>query len=218
MDTRALPILYSLRQCPYAMRARLILLLAGQPVLLRDVVMQNKPKEMLTASPKGTVPILVLTDGTVLEESIDIMLWALRNTDPNNLLYKEQEGALAEMLTLIRKSDKEFVTVLNKYKSSSRYRDPAKEAFRMECEPFIQQLDMRLAKYPYLFGHTPSLADYAILPFVRQFSRVDRKWFSQSCYNNLKLWLEQHFNNPVYSKVMSKVPQWLEAREDVVFK
>jgi len=105
----SLPILYSLRRCPYAMRARIGLLHAEQPVMLRDIVMKNIPKEMLAASPKGTVPVLVLNDSSVIDESIDVMLWALNLSDPNNLLLKEQLNALPAMLALINHNDNEFI-------------------------------------------------------------------------------------------------------------
>ena len=217
MESDSLPVLYSLRQCPYAMRARLSLLLAEQAVLLRDVVMDNKPNEMLTASPKGTVPVLALADGTVLEQSIDIMLWALNESDPRDLLQREQPESLAAMLKFIEENDNDFVAVLNKYKAASRYKDGKKEHYRDNCKPFIDALERRLEEHGSLFGDKPSLADYAVLPFVRQFSRVDRAWFIRTDYQKLQKWLATHFSDPIYSKAMIKVPQWLESKEDLVF-
>ena len=213
----SLPILYSLRQCPYAMRARLGLLLAEQPVILRDIVMTNIPEEMIEASPKGEVPVLVLDDGTVIDESIDIMRWTLNKNDPQDLLYKNYPSLIEEIEIFINFNDNEFVDALKKYKASSRYHDDAEVEHRQQCEVFIKDIESRLSKHEYIFGDVPSLADYAILPFIRQFSRVDRKWYLQSPYPKLRNWLEGHYNNPLFSKAMKKYPQWIETRDKVVF-
>ena len=213
----SLPILYSLRQCPYAMRARIGLLLAKQPVILRDIVMTNIPQEMFAASAKGEVPVLVLDDSTVIDESLDIMLWALNLRDANNLLYSHQENTIEEILALINRNDHEFVNALKKYKAASRYHDNAEVEHRQQCEVFIGYLEGCLEKHEYIFGHTPSLADYAILPFIRQFSRVDKKWYLQSPYPKLRSWLERHYQNPIFSKAMKKYPQWLDSKEEIIF-
>lgn len=188
--TMSHPILYSLRQCPYAMRARLGLLLAQQAVILRDIVMTNIPEEMFAASAKGTVPVLVFADDSVIDESLDIMLWALRENDPHNLLYAEDEGMLPKMLALIERSDNEFVDVLKKYKAASRYHDDAEEDYRQQCEVFISELEQNLTQHNFIMGEHPSLVDYAILPFIRQFSRVNKKWYQKSPYSKLRSWLE----------------------------
>ena len=213
----SLPILYSLRQCPYAMRARLGLLLSKQPVMIRDIVMTNIPKEMFTASSKGEVPVLVLDDGTVIDESIDIMRWALNINDPQDLLYKHQSNLTEEIENLIQHCDNEFVEALKKYKAASRYHDDAEVDHRQNCEVIIRDIENRLSKQKYIFGDKPSLADYAILPFIRQFSRVDRKWFIQSPYPKLRSWLEWHYQNPLFSKAMKKYPQWLDEKQDIIF-
>ncbi len=212
-----LPILYSLRQCPYAMRARMGLLLAEQAVLLRDIVMTNIPTEMLDVSPKGTVPVLLLDDFTVIEESLGIMLWALDKNDPNNVLYTHNSNANKEILDLINRNDNKFVSVLNKYKAASRYHDEREKEHRESCEFFIEELEQRLTKHHYLVGETLSLADFAILPFIRQFSRVDRRYFLQSPYSYLRGWLKQHYENPLFSKTMKKHPRWLENKELIIF-
>lgn len=212
-----LPILYSLRQCPYAMRARLGLLLAHQPVILRDIVMSNIPKEMILASPKSEVPVLVFDGSSAIDESLDIMIWAFKNSDPNNLLYSHQPNACEEMLTIIHRSDNEFVESLKKYKAASRYHDNDEVFYRQECEVFIEYLEEKLTKHDYVFGEMPSLVDYAILPFIRQFSRVNRKWYQQSSYPKTRHWLEMHYQNPIFSKAMKKYPQWLVTKEDITF-
>lgn len=212
----SLPTLYSLRQCPYAMRARIALLLAKQPVLLRDIVMTNIPAEMFAASPKGEVPTLVLNDSSVIDESLDIMIWALKQSDPADLLYKQQPNNFNEILSLIRRNDNEFVEALKKYKAASRYHDSTETSCRKQCEPFISYIEKCLAEHEYIFGDSPSLADYAILPFIRQFSRVDRKWYLSSPYAKLREWLERHYQNPIFSKAMKKYPQWLDTKEDII--
>ena len=212
------PVLYSLRQCPYAMRARLGLLLAQQSVILRDIVMTNIPDEMFAASAKGTVPVLVFENSKVIDESLDIMLWALTENDPANLLYSQNEAILSNMLALIERSDNEFVKALNKYKAASRYHDDNLDEYRQQCEPFIKHLEHCLTKHRFIMGEKASLADYAILPFIRQFSRVDKKWYLQSPYPKLRAWLERHYQNPVFSKVMKIYPQWLETKEEIIFE
>jgi len=211
------PILYSLRQCPYAMRARIGLLLAKQPVVLRDIVMTNIPTEMLTVSPKGTVPVLVLTDSSVIEESLDIMLWALQQNDPDNLLYSHECEALDNMLTLIKRCDSEFVDALKKYKAASRYHDSNILSYRQQCEIFINNLEESLTKHHFIMGDSASLVDFAILPFIRQFSNVDKKCFKQSPYPRLQHWLENHYQNPLFARAMTKYPQWLDSKEVVIF-
>ena len=213
----SLPILYSLRQCPYAMRARLGLLLAQQSVMLRDIIMSDIPEEMFEASPKGEVPVLIFDDGTVIDESIDIMRWALNTNDPQDLLYKNKSHLIDEIKKFINFNDIEFVEALKKYKAASRYHDDAVAEHRQQCEVFIKDIETRLSKHEYIFGDEPSLADYAILPFIRQFSRVDRKWYLQSPYPKIRNWLERHYQNPIFSKAMKKYPQWLDAKEEIIF-
>ena len=199
------------------MRARLGILLAEQSVMLRDIVMTNIPKEMIEASVKGEVPVLVIDDGTIIDESIDIMHWALNKNDPQDLLYKKQSHLIDEIKIFINLNDIEFVEALKKYKAACRYHDDTVVQHRQQCEVFIKEIESRLSRHEYIFGDNPSLADYAILPFIRQFSRVDRKWYLQSPYPKLRNWLERHYQNPIFSKSMKKYPQWIEARDEVVF-
>jgi len=212
-----LPILYSLQHCPYAMRARMGLLLAEQAVMIRAVVTKNKPAEMLIASPKGSVPVLVLDKKTVIDESLDIMIWALHKNDPHNLLYSEDSNALPAMLQLIKQNDNEFTDSLSKYKRAKRYHESSEIHNRQQCEVFIHQLETRLNTYRFFMGHEPSLADYAILPFIRQFARVDRKWYLQSSYPKLQQWLNAHLQSSLFSKIMKKYPLWLDQQEAFLF-
>ncbi len=218
-----LPILYSLQHCPYAMRARLGILLAGQSVLIRAVVTKNKPAEMLAVSPKGTVPVLVIDHAehaeghdykaTVIDESIEIMLWALKLNDPQNLLQAEDSSKLAAMLALICRNDKEFKPNLEIYKLAKRFHKKSEVTDRQSCEVFVAELENKLERGHYLMGDQPSLADYALLPFVRQFARVDRKWYLQSPYPGLRDWLNRHLQMPLFTKAMAKYPLWLDSHQ-----
>ena len=210
---QALPILYSLRQCPYAMRARMGLLFAKQTVILRDVIMKNKPAEMLAASPKATVPVLVINQSLVIDQSLDIMLWALNKNDPDNLLHCDQVA----MLELINRIDNDFVDALKKYKAASRYHDAEKNTYRSNCEGYINFLEQRLSKHEYIMGDTPSLADYAILPFIRQFSRVERQWYLQAPYPLLQRWLTAQYQQPIFAQVMVKYEPWKKTDAPVLF-
>ena len=211
------PILYSLRQCPYAMRSRLGILHAHQTVVLRDIDMKNKPEEMLLISPKGTVPVLQLSDGNIIDESIDVMVWALTQSDPNNLLYSHDKQKLPRMLELIHRSDHEFVHALQKYRAASRYHDSNEEECRDDCCEWLMEIERALTKHAYIMGETPSLVDYAILPFIRQFSRVDKKWYGQSPLPYLRSWLVNHYNDPTFSKAMFTHPKWKKGADDVMF-
>jgi glutathione S-transferase len=218
-----LPILYSLQHCPYAMRARLGILLAHQSVLIRAVVTKNKAPEMLAISPKGTVPVLIINhvecseaqhlQATIIDESIDIMLWALMLNDPQNLLRAEDPRQLESMLELIKKNDKQFKPNLEVYKMAKRFHKESEVADRQSCEGFIVELENKLEKSHYLMGAQASLADYALLPFVRQFARVDRKWYLQSPYPKCRVWLNRLLQMPLYTKAMSKYPLWLDCHE-----
>lgn len=213
----SLPVLYSLQHCPYAMRARLGILLAQQPVMLRAITMHNKPAEMLTASPKGTVPVLVVDSDTVIDESLDIMLWALNINDPQNLLYSDQADALPKMLKIIEENDTEFKPSLENYKRAKRFHHESEEADRLECEPFIQRLESRLNKHDFFMGSTPSLLDYALLSFIRQFSKVNRALFRDGPYTNLQSWLNHHLQSRLFAKAMFKYPLWLDNHEALIF-
>ncbi|KAB2824770.1 glutathione S-transferase [Aliivibrio finisterrensis] len=211
------PILYSLRQCPYAMRSRLAILHAQQTVVLRDIDMNNKPEEMLSISPKGTVPVLLLGDGSVIDESLDVMVWALTQSDPNNLLYSHDETKFTQMLDVINQSDNEFVDALQKYRAASRYHDTNEVECRERCCEWLMTIEKALSQHAYIIGETPSLVDYAILPFIRQFSRVDKKWYAQAPLPYLRAWLVNHYNDPTFSKAMFTHPKWQKGSEKIIF-
>lgn len=214
---KPLPILYSLRNCPYAMRARIAIYKAKQTVMLRDIVLNNKPKEMIAASPKATVPVLVLTDGTVVAESLAVMLWAFKQTDPDNLLQSQNECVLVEILALITTFDDDFKACLDKYKCAKRYRETNVVECREVCEQYLELLEIRLSSHLFLMSNTESLADIALLPFIRQFARVERQWYLQSPYPKVRQWLNNYLQSPMFTKVMAKYPLWLDNHEIVLF-
>lgn len=192
-------LLYSFRRCPYAMRARLALRYAGVPVRIIEVSLKAKPAEMLSLSPKGTVPVLSV-DGAVIDESLAIMQWALAQHDPEDWLL----GGDPTVLALIAENDQGFKHHLNRYKYAERYPEQPMEQYRAEGEVFLLKLDGLLAGHGYLLADHPSLADMAVLPFVRQFAHVDRQWFASTPYTRLQQWLEAFLQSPLFIGVMAK--------------
>jgi glutathione S-transferase len=201
------PILYSFRRCPYAMRARLALHVSGVVVEIREVSLRNKPGSMLTASPKGSVPVLVLTNGTVIDESWDIMQWALRQHDPDNWLG-ENEVYLDAAKPLLNENDSTFKVSLDRYKYFERYPEHPQNFYRAKGEVFLQQLETRLRSNKFLLSDALSIADAAIFPFIRQFAEVDHAWFAQSPYPALQGWLANFLHSNAYTAVMKKYPVW----------
>ncbi|WP_293764229.1 glutathione S-transferase [uncultured Paraglaciecola sp.] len=217
----SLPILYSLRNCPYAMRARIALFKAQLQISLREVVLSNKPKEMLKVSKKGEVPVLVMGNESgssiVIEESLEVMLWALAKSDPDNLLYLHDPHALPNMLKLITQFDNKFKACLNTYKCAKRYRENNITECRQACEIYIQQLENRLAdsscQTPFIMSDQESLVDIALLPFVRQFAKVERQWYLKSPYPKVRLWLNRYLQSIMFTKVMAKHNVWVGMSE-----
>lgn len=209
----ALPVLYSFRRCPYAMRARLAMAVSGEPHELREVVLKNKPAEMLAASPKGTVPVLVLPGGEVIDESLDVMLWALRRNDPEGWIASPQ-SSLDDMLGLVAGNDGAFKRSLDRYKYPNRYPEESAgdaEAFaqlqRGLGAAWLLKLDGMLAG-GWLFGTHASLADMALLPFVRQFAHTDAAWFAAQPWPQLQAWLARFEASALYEDVMGKHAPW----------
>lgn len=195
------PVLYSFRRCPYAMRGRLALVSAGIETELREIVLRDKAPDFLKASPKGTVPVLVLPDQTI-EESLDVMDWALAQNDPEGWLNYPPEGR-----SLITVSDGPFKTALDRYKYHTRHSsDPATE--RENAARFLRELDQQLGGKPYLFGDSPTQPDMAILPFVRQFANTDRAWFDAQPWPHLMPWLNAFLESERFAKIMPKFPKW----------
>ena len=195
------PILYSFRRCPYAMRARMALAISGAPHEHREVVLRDKPPEMLEASPKGTVPVLVVEDGTVLEESLDIMHWALCRNDPENWLDRQDEALLAA-------NDGPFKHHLDRYKYPTRYDDVDPAEHGAAAVAHLGKLDERLAASPYLCGERRGFADIAIFPFVRQFANADREWFANQQLENVAAWLDGLTGSDLFAAIMTKHEPW----------
>lgn len=200
----ALPVLYSFRRCPYAMRARMALWIAGVTVELREVKLADKPPELGQASPKATVPVLVQDGGEVIDESIAIMRWALRQHDP--------EGWLAgDDVALIARFDGPFKHHLDRYKYPTRYTDEAGHGevdHRAEGLAILADLNARLADSKQLCGDTRTLADIALFPFIRQFANTDRAWFDAQQIPHLHPWLEAHLASDLFKAVMPKFAPW----------
>lgn len=203
------PVLYSFRRCPYAMRARLALAVSRTTCELREVKLAAKPAAMLAASPKGTVPVLVLSDGTGIDESLDVMRWALGRHDP--------EGWLAgDDAALIARNDGAFKHDLDRYKYPERYGSDALH-HREAGLAFLRDLDARLAAAPQLGGACMGLADAAILPFARQFRAVDSAWFDAQPLPRLQHWLVAHLASPLFAAIMLRLPPWQPGDSAVSF-
>ena len=201
-----LPILYSFRRCPYAMRARLALWQSGVTVELREVVLRAKPAELLTTSPKGTVPVLLLPNGQVIEQSLDIMLWALAQSDPH---HWHPAPLVAEQLALISQHDLEFKPLLDRYKYPERHQElSASEHQKNAMYWLLENINHRLEQYTHLIDNQLRLSDSAIAPFIRQFAAVDQSWFQQQAPQALQVWLTQFTESELLAAVMGKYPAW----------
>lgn len=177
---------------------------SGVPVDIHEVSLKAKPEEMLRLSPKGTVPVLVLQDGTVIDESLDVLHWALAQNDPDDWLMQDrlEEKQLAE--ALIAENDASFKQALDRYKYAIRYPEQPPEAYRVQGEVFLTRLEGLLKDKAYLCRDTCSYADIAIFPFIRQFASSDEVWFGQSPYPHLRHWLHGLMTSPLFIQVMEK--------------
>ncbi|MEM9422760.1 MAG: glutathione S-transferase [Pseudomonadota bacterium] len=201
-----LPVLYSFRRCPYAMRGRMALLLGGKSVRLREILLRDKPEQMIEASPKATVPVLILPDGTVIDESLEVMRWALNGHAEGKLL---EAGA-----ALIADSDGPFKHHLDRYKYATRYEGVDVEDHRAAGAVFLWRLNERLSLGAHLAGDAPSALDCAIFPFVRQFRIADPGWFDTQNWPALQQWLSFHMQSALFLAVMEKYPLWKETGEE----
>ena len=200
------PILYSYRRCPYAMRARIALKYAGIEVEHREIELRNKPRSMLLASPKGTVPVLCIGD-LVLDQSIEIMRWAINQSDPDG--WGEVDEAIAQ--AWIAKNDGPFKVLLDQYKYPNRFPELNPESvFDEALQIMLMPMELALQKAAYLLGNKMTWVDVAIFPFIRQFSMVDPKRFEQLPTNALKAWLGQRLESELFNAVMHKHTVWLD--------
>jgi glutathione S-transferase len=198
------------------MRARLALDASGQACELREIALREKPAQMLQAAPKGTVPVLVIADGEVIDESLDIMLWALRRSDPEQWLTPDADS-LQGMLALIARFDSHFKQHLDRYKYPGRFDGADSLASRTEACLDLELLETRLARTAHLAGEGVSLADMAIAPFVRQFANVDAAWFSSQPWPAVQRWLTTIVASERFERIMRQVPVWVPGTRGVSF-
>jgi glutathione S-transferase len=203
------PTLYSFRRCPYAMRARLALLASGTTCEIREVKLAAKPAEMIAASPKATVPVLVLPDGSVIDESLDIMRWALSRNDPEGWLERDDAG-------LIAANDGPFKHHLDRYKYPHRY-DSDPEEHRAAGLELLVALEQRLTAHANLCGEAMGHTDAATMPFVRQFAETDRAWFDAQPLPHLQAWLARHLGSPLFAAAMVRLQPWQASDEAILF-
>jgi glutathione S-transferase len=204
------PILYSFRRCPYAMRARMAILSSGITVELREVVLRDKPPELLEASSKGTVPVLVLPNGRVIDQSLGIMEWALAHNDPEGWL-------LGNDTALIEANDGPFKAALDRYKYPHRYNLTDGLAHRTAGIEWLSRLEMLLNKHQALAGQNLGITDIAIFPFVRQFAATDQVWFDEQPLKSLQDWLKNMLGHPNFEAAMIRYSPWNDGDPRVIF-
>ncbi|MES3011197.1 MAG: glutathione S-transferase [Pseudomonadota bacterium] len=213
-DTATLPVLYSFRRCPYAMRARMALAQAGQVVQLREVALRAKPQALLAVSPEATVPVLVLPD-RVLTHSLDIMVWAWQGHDPDGWLARSDTP---DNHALVTANDGAFKHALDRYKYAERFPEHPRSHYGQDAvQCLLAPLAQRLAQQPFLGGDTPCLTDLALLPFVRQFAAVDAATWDALPLATTQRWLSGWLGHPLFAQAMAKLPVWVPGATPVCF-
>ena len=206
-----IPILYSFRRCPYAIRARLALYYSKTNYEHREILLKNRPNKLYEISPKGTVPVLDLLNGEVIDESFDIMKWAI-SMDRSETLFNRSRQKQIGMILL---NDMQFKKWLDKYKYHVRYPEDSMEFYRENCKQILDQYEDHLKNYTYLLDNDISLADFAILPFIRQFANVDIKWYNDS-YSYLSSWMNKLMDFDIFIQIMKKFEVWDENKRGEV--
>ena len=205
---KKIPILFSFRRCPYAMRARIAIKLCDLECEIREINLKSKNKEFLKLSPKGTVPVLVLPDDKIIEESIDIVHWAIKTNDPYNLKL-DNPNKYNEDIKLIRIFDGEFKYHLDRYKYDTRFKDAKRDEHKYKARGLLVNLNDRLEEKKWLNGDNVSLSDISILPFIRQYRIADIKWFDEQLeLPNINRWLDNFLNSKILNNVMKKYKIW----------
>lgn len=199
------PVLYTFRRCPYAIRARMALRYANITVRVREVELKNKTAAMLDVSPKGTVPILQLTNGLVIDESLDIMYWALACSDPNGWLKDGEQATIKQWITI---NDVQFKPLLDSYKYPQRTEKQDPIFYRNQSMPYLLSLNSALNEHQWLLGDHMGLTDVALFPFIRQFAMVDSDWFWKSDLSALQNWLQCLIDSDLFLSVMKKYLPW----------
>ncbi len=211
-----LPILYTFIRCPYAIRARFALKYAGLSCFLREIDLKNKAAELLRISPKGTVPVLQLPDGEIIDESLKIILWALGQNDPQGLLKLSEEES-KKSAEIIEFNDRIFVKNIHKYKYSNLYSNESFEENKKIIYNEFYKLESFLVVNKFLVSNKMSIADIAIFPFIRQVAQVDQEEFEKLGYKNLQKWLGYFLSHPLFELIMKKYPLWSANQEEIVF-
>ena len=201
------PILYTFRRCPYAMRARFAIRSSNIVVEVREIKLQEKPSKFLKSSPKGTVPVLITNSGQVLEESLDIIYWALNKNDPHKWLAK---GKLKnqDVTKLLDDLENKFKPNLDKYKYPNRFSGVNRYLYRDKNLCFLKKLNSHLENNKSLNCEHLTLLDYAIFPFIRQFRNVDQEWFDKLNFSFLNKWINQILDSQDFSSIMNKFKKW----------
>jgi len=205
--------LYSFRRCPYAIRARMVLLYSSIRVELRELKLSNKPQEFISLSARATVPVLLTADGLLLDESLDIMHWALAISDPDLWLCDN-----ARSDELIRLNDEEFKPLLDAYKYADRHPHLSQLEHRARAEQFLSLIEAQLGGSAWLMGDRQTISDVAIMPFIRQFAGVEPQWFAGSDYPRVRYWLEQQIGSQLFQNVMQKFAFWHSGDKAVYFE
>ena len=213
--TQTYPVLYSFRRCPYAMRARIAIFKANIKCEIREVVLKDKPESMLLLSEKGTVPVLLTPEQEVIEQSSDVMHWALNQHDPDNWLDEDA----AQSQYLIDYNDNEFKHFLDRYKYYVGYPEHPQEYYRDNAESFLKLIEKQLSENSgvALLGNRISFVDMAIFPFIRQFAMVDLDWFKATSYEHLNQWFSNIEQSELFQGCMKKYDQWLPEHAPVYF-
>jgi len=198
-----LPILYSFRRCPYAIRAGMALRYGNIDVEHREITLKNKPASLLAYSPKGTVPVLVLPEGKVIDESLDIMYWVLAQSDPEHW-----NSHATEVTSLINTNDNYFKTILDQYKYPKDKDIEQVDSYWQQAYTFLTELEVCLKQHRFLCDERPNLADFAIFPFVRQFAKVDWERFCQAALPKLQAWLNYFLQADIFQSIMQKHALW----------
>ena len=205
------PILYSYRRCPYAIRSRMALAYTDIQLEIREISLQNRPKELYAVSKKGTVPVLITIDGLVIEESLEIMLWALKNNLNQSWLMENHN----KEIEMINKNDILFKKWLDRYKYHDRYPENSKEHYRKKCSNILSDYENQLNNTKYFLRDSISIADIAIFPFVRQFANIDYQWFENN-YNKLRSWLEEIYSSNLFIQIMKKYEMWNNKNKSII--
>ncbi len=209
-------ILYSFRRCPYAIRARLAILTSGINVEIREVTLNAKPPALLRISSKATVPVLITADERIIDESIDIMNWALNQSDPEKWLPSDtKEEQLTSELTYI--NDQTFKHFLDRYKYSDRYPENSELYYRQQAELILINLEHNLIHNTYLVSNRLTMVDVALLPFIRQFALVNKAWFDVAPYPKIQAWLEKFIASELFNSSMVKLAPWQQGDEVIYF-